>query len=260
MNILIYIISAAVGLFFSFVFLIFSMTGGRSTSDSILGLLIVAHIASVAFVAWKANKGTGSSVALILIFPAFFVTAGMWLFLIGRHLLSYVHPDSPEFASECRTAGPHYFQPPSSLVKSIAIIIDGKYEPTFNSFKLGLGHHISSLNMSNHPYPDSIEFIERGRQGGKFEHFSRLRGSYKVDALSADVLVKYKFTPEEELRKAPTNQGMVSYELSVIDQRNGENLAYLKYVIDAKNNRACGVVVDKTMSEQAFVLKAIGLR
>ena len=77
--------------------------------------------------------------------------------------------------------------------------------------------------------------------------------------MTADVLVHYEILPEEELRKAENDQGIVSYEVTVTDRRTQEKLAILKYVLDVKKMRGCGLTGEKTMSVRSFVGKVIGL-
>ena len=255
-----YVFTTAIGLLFSWTFLMFGATSGRPPY-LIGGLLAAVHLATYVFVWWKALQGKGSQSAFLLAMPALIVTAGCWLFLIGQHIIvTFVQPVSPAFTSECQGVGAQYYKLPLSPIRSIAYVWEGQYEPTYNRFILGFRHSIRDLRKSNFDHPNAIEFTERGRYGGPYTHYpSPLGASFVVNALSADVLVSFKMTPSDELRKSPSEQGMVRYELNVTDQRDGTSLAHLQYVIDAKKNRACGETGKNRMDEREFVLKAIGL-
>ncbi|MFH2046788.1 MAG: hypothetical protein ABIK92_16780 [Pseudomonadota bacterium] len=93
LDIIIYILTTAIGLCASYMFLVFSMIGGYQSGSYqvtyiIAGLLVVAHLASFVFVWKKATQGKGRSAAVALVLPAFVVTAAGWVFVIGKHLLN----------------------------------------------------------------------------------------------------------------------------------------------------------------------------
>ena len=94
---------------------------------------------------------------------------------------------------------------------------------------------------------------------GRYVLQPRTGGLYPITDLTADVLVLYRVDPEEELEKAAEAQGLVTYEVTVTDRRTSEKLAALRYVIDAKNMRGCGLTDDGTMSERFFILRSIGV-
>ena len=79
--------------------------------------------------------------------------------------------------------------------------------------------------------------------------------SQRISDPTADVSVQYQISPEEELLKAHSEQGMIRYEMTVVDRRTGEKLATKKYVINAKSKRACGPEI----SDQSFILKSLAL-
>ena len=266
MNIVVYIIATAIGFFLSYVGLVFAVLSGRQFAYLIGGLLAAAHIGAFVYVYKKAKEGKGRSSAFVLASPLFIVMGAMLIYESGRYAVSMLRPDSPAFTKECQTVGAQYYKLPISPAHSIAYGWKNKYEHVYNYYVLTQSTRAESLQHRNYPYPTTIEFTERsylGRREGlpvTYVRFPRQGVQHRISALTADVLVEYQITPAEELKKAATEQGMASYELTVTDRRDGEKLAFLRYVVDAKNRRACGVTENNVMDERAFVLKAIGVQ
>lgn len=270
MTLLAYTVAAILGLMFSYMGLVFAMVGGPQSTYIVAALLIVAYGCVIFYLIKKVKTGKGPQSAFVLVLPMFLVTVVLQVFQIGKYGLSLVVPDSESFLSECKTTGTKFIKLPASQVRSIAYDWNTKSAPPFNQFEVKYGTRVTSFGRSNHPHPKSIEFIERKRsnlegrpaQGpdGPYIRFPQTGNYYSVPALTADVLVHYEISPEEELRKAEIDQGTVRYDVAVTDQRTGERLASLRYIIDAKQKRACGLTDGNTMSERAFVLKAIGLQ
>lgn len=261
MNLFAYVGFTALGLLFSFMGLIFAMTGGSDAVYVTVVPLFLTYAGAIFYVIKKAKKGDGAKAAFVLALPMPLVSAMHVVFLIGSHAVSFVIPDSEAFNSECETAGAQFFKAPSAPVRSIAYYRETKYDPPFTKFSVTGGTRITSLSYSNPTHPASIEFIETGPSsfGDPYSHHLQSGQEYGVAAITADALVNYKLSPEEELRKAPTNQGVVKYEVTVVDRRTNETLASLRYLIDSKNGRACGLTGKNVMNERSFVLKAIGL-
>jgi hypothetical protein len=190
----------------------------------------------------------------------------VYVFEAGRQLLIIVWPDSTAFTAACQNAGAQYYKLPASPVRSIGYDWRYKYQPDHNYFKMSFGTRIESLQYRNYPHPASIEFTERAYMGNredsprKYIRFPQQGTRYDIDGLTVDVLVEYQITPAEEIGKASARQGMTVYEVTVTDRRDGEKLGFLRYVIDAKNKRGCGLTANKVMDERAFILKAVGVR
>lgn len=266
---MIYLATGLLGLLFSYVGFVFAMTGGRESARIIGVLLVIAHCCVILFSIHRARQGKEAQAATALLAPMFLVSAAQMIFHAGVRGAAMLAADPPGFAAACQSAGPRYDSLPVTPVRSIAYDWNTDQAPTFNEFGLLFGTRISSLSYSNHPYPRVIEYTERKRSSmegrpasgpdGPYIRFPRKGPFYAVSAPSADVLVRYTLHPGEALRAAPSDQGMVRYELTVTDQRNGRLLASMRYVIDAKRGRACGLTGDKRLSERSFVLKAIGL-
>lgn len=267
MNILIYIVATLAGLFLSYVGVVFAMLSGRQFAYIIGGLLAVAHIGTFVFVRRKAIQGKGREFAFVLALPIFIVLAAVQVFVLGRYVLLHAWPDSPEFTAECQTAGARYFKLPASPARSIAYEWPNRYGNSQNYFTVSFDTRIDHLDRRDPPYPAVIEFTEYSYMVNrhvasprKFIRKPRQGEAYSISALSTDILVGYEVAPAEELKKAAGDQGMVKYELTVTDRRDGEKLASLKYVVDAKNRRACGLTGNSVMDERAFVLKAVGIQ
>lgn len=269
MTFLAYAAAAAIGLLFSYMGLVFAITGGLQTAYLVGALLLLAYAGVIFYVVRQARGGKGPRAAFALVLPMFLVTGALQVFQLGKYAFSLVVPDSEAFLAECKSSGAKYFKRPIAPVRSIAYDWNTKSNPPFNRFEIQLGTRIASRGRSNLPHPNSIEFVERKRSSlegrpsrgpdGPYIRFPQTGDYYAITSLTADVLVHYEITPEEELRKAEVDQGIVRYEVTVTDRRTDEQLATLKYVIDAKQRRGCGLTGEKEMSERAFVLRATGL-
>lgn len=241
--------------------LVFAMTGGAESLYITGGPLLFAYAGAVSYVIKKARAGEGVKSAFVLSLPMPIVSAMHVVYLIGSNAVAFAVPDSETFSSECKTAGAQFIKPPDSPVHSIAYYRETKHPPHFTSLSVSWGTHISSLSYDNPPGHPTLEFTETGPNivGAPYTHRPTTGSEYGVDALTADVLVKFNMSPEDELQKALGSQGVVNYELTVIDRRTNEKLAFLHYVTDTINRRACGLMGEKKLSESAFILKAIGL-
>lgn len=135
--------------------------------------------------------------------------------------------------------------------------------PPFARFHVA-GTKIISISYTNIPVDAKygVEFIEmktsyvnRGSSTPTYLRFRNPGQSQKISELTADVTVHYQIRPEEELAKAYPEQGMIRYEVTVLDRRTGDKLATKKYVIDANDRRACS----PDISDQKFILKSLAL-
>lgn len=152
-----------------------------------------------------------------------------------------------------------------NTVRSIAYDWQTKEDPSYlNVFTVNFGSRLTSRANYGYTYPRTIEFTERSRTISSKElprsyfHIPRDGVGYEIPTLTADIVVEYKITPEEEINKAPPERGLVKYELTVTDRRDGQKLALLRYVIDEKSGRACGLTGSNVMDQLEFVVKAIG--
>jgi hypothetical protein len=269
-NIVIYIVAAAIGLLLSFMGIVFAVLSGPQFAFLIGGLLVAAHIGSFFYVRRKAMQGKGRQAAIVLALPLPLVMSVLYIFTVGTDAISSFFERESSFTSACRTAGAKFYKLPTLPVHSIAYDWQSGAAPTYNDYSLEFGGRVSSLSRPDSRLPSTITFTERKRSdwGGvpsgapdPYVRFPRDGDFYGITALTADVLVEYRLTPpEEELRKSDTDQGVVVYELIVTDRRNGEKLASLRYVLDAQNKRACGLTENNVINERMFVLKAIGVQ
>lgn len=255
------VIYSALGLLFSYVGVVFSMTGGMEVFYITGGALFLTYAGTIFYVAKKYAQGKGPQSAFVLIFPMPFVTVLFMAYGIVSYMVMFVMPDSSDFSAKCMTAGAKYIKSPASPVHSIAYYKETEFSPHFTSLSVSWGSRISSITYYNEPIHPSIEFTEIGPMKFGPRYTRHLKGGkeYGVDSLVSDVLVKIKMGPNEELKKPLGAQGIVTYELTVVDQRTNEELAQLRYVTDTEHRRACGLTGENTLSEREFILKAIGL-
>jgi len=250
------------GLFFSFMGMTFAMTGGMKAVYIIGGLLILTYAATIAYVIRKKHRGEGEGVAYLLMLPMFMVSGEMMIFQLGKYAIAQLTPDSKEFIAECNTTDIQFIKSPASPVHSITYSWNTKIKPPFVQFQTN-GSRISSIHYLNLPVDvmPGIDFVEvkTSYEGHTKQEPSFLKytspGKYTgTDVATADVLVYYQLSPEEELKKAEIEQGLIRYELTISDKKTGEKLASKRYIIDAKKGRACGPALD----DRTFILKTIG--
>jgi len=227
---------------------------------------IAAFTAAALFLCARGSYGAGI-LTVVSTLPTAYVAA-VAIPLAG-YALTYIKPNSPEFRAACKSAGVHFAAAPAAPVRSIAY--DGAPDDTvqeFNYFELGANGRVSSRSIRNPPYPPQIAFIERktterlpdGTQSAKIVRFPRDGLPQRAVALTADVLVSYKYTTgESELSKASSQQGLVGYELTVVDQRDQRELARLRYFTELTNNRVCGPTGNGVLDTRKFVLNAVGM-
>lgn len=262
MTLIAYVAYTAIGLLFSFMGLAFAMTGGTDGLYITGGSLLLAYAWAIYYVVKKEKAGEGARSAFVLALPMPLVSVMQVVYMIGSSAVAFVIPNSETFSSECETAGAQFMKSPALPVHSIAYYYDAKHPPHFTSLSVSWGKRISSLSYYNPPSHPTLEFTETGPNafGQPYIRHPKAGKDFGIDALTADVLVKFDMRPEEELRKALGSQGLVIYELTVFDQRTNEKLASLRYVTDTVNKRACGFTGANTLSESAFILKAVGLQ
>jgi hypothetical protein len=260
MSFLTYAVCAALGLLFSYMGLLYAVVAGKWAFLINATMLVAVYAWAIFYVIRNAKIGKGTQSAYVLILPMFIVTAMQMVFMIGNYAIKLILPDSEAFSSACKTVGVQFYKAPALPVHSIAY--QSKHAPHFTSLNVYWGTRISSLSYFNQPRHPSLEFTETGPNafGSAYTRHPGAGKEYGIDALTADALVKFNMGPKEELKKALGSQGVVSYELTVIDRRTNEELASLRYVTDAINGRACGLNGEKTISESAFILRAIGLQ
>ena len=94
MNIVIYIIAAAIGLLISCLGMVFALLGGLLFASLIGGLLVAAHIGSFYYVRRKAIQGKGRQAAIVLVLPLPLVGGVLlvmvWIFEVGKYAISFL--------------------------------------------------------------------------------------------------------------------------------------------------------------------------
>ena len=191
--------------------------------------------------------------------------------MLYTQLLVIVFPflaaDSEAFTNECKITEVKYIKLPTMPVRSIAYDWDSNAEPSFLNYENGYKTRISVASYSSQPSVNDqrIDFIEIKPTsnfgapllgaGSKYLRVPKMKSFYGVDEFTADVLVKYKTSLIEQSKKGSA----IRYELTVSDRRNGNKLAYLRYVVDVKKQSACGLTGTGRVNDGQFIRKAIGL-
>ena len=228
-------------------------------------LLLVIAYASIIFFLISLNKP--EQFAFVLALPMFVVIGMHTIYAAFSYSILRWTPDSEAFTAECSKAEVKYIKPPTLPVHSIAYDWDSREAPSFIGYKIVNGTRISGFINSGAPYNNSqhFDFIETNHTQAieskclsasfRYLRFPKNSGCYGTGQLTADILVKYKTSQLEPSKK----EGAIRYELTVSDRRNGYKLAYLRYVVDFKKQRACGLSGEGTLNDGQFIQKAIGL-
>jgi len=230
-----------------------------------IGLACICLV-TAAFLA-SAEKSRMALFAAISPSPLLF--AGSILFGLFDYFVAPILGAEP-YATACRNTEESYFTNRIPTFHSIAYDWDGNFDPGANTYKIGLFGRLATTDRSERPRIDNaVSFTER-RRGNNYgvpatgptkyvRRYSRSSTEIDIDTLTADILVTYKISPENKSSKAPIGREPKTHEIVVTDRRNGLKIAKLRYVIDQKNNRICGVFKNKVLSEDSFLLKALGI-
>lgn len=224
-------------------FLAFLAVGGDGSSDGVktiwlFGYIWIALLTTAALVLCARKNGSAGVVVAASTLPTAYI-ASLAAIVLGAGLTS-LKPASAEFTAACKSSGAQFLSMPAEPVHSLAYNWGREYPVEINYLGIDASNHVSAIETRNPPYPPGITLIEEKQA-------------------KPDVLVSFVYpTGKEELSQALSRQGLVGYELTVLDQRDNRTLAKLRYFTDFANKRACGPTVDGTLSIRAFVLKAIG--
>lgn len=224
-------------------FVAFLAAGGDGNSGGVKAVWLFGYlwialltVAALAFCARK-KSSIGVLVAIGTLPSAYLVSIAALMLGVG---LVYLKPASSEFTDACKSSGAQFLSSPTAPVDSLAYEWGREYPVEINYFEIGANNYVSSMGTRNPPYPPGVSLVTK-------------------EASRADVLVIFTYPiGKEQLSQALSRQGLIGYELNVIDQRNGRALARLRYFTDLLNNKACGPTENGILSVRTFVLKAIG--
>lgn len=258
MNIAIYLISISIGLALSFFCIVFSMFGGERLV-TITSLMLGAIYVSTTIYAFSVSAGKNITLnALALASPPLILIV---IFKLYIEVTTYVVPlfehESSAFAEACKSSGAQYLKPPAKPASSIAHDWNGDHELGYSRYELGRYGRLGGMGGFDKRIPrfdEAIIFTEYKRTsnaglstsatGSYVRTYSKdISHRFAVSTLTADILITHRVSPEEELSKAPINQGPVTHELTVTDRRDDQLLATLKYVVDQRDRRICGPII-----------------
>ena len=237
---------------------------GHEAAQTQALLLVIAYVGIICFLL---SLDKPNEFAYVLVLPMFIVIGMHIIYSTVSYSIWRWTPDYEAFTTECSKAEVKYIKSPTLPVHSIAYDWDSEEAPIFVDYEVVDGTRIRALRQSSQPEVNDqrLDFIETNHTssiesrclsaGFKYLRFPKNAGCYGASQLTADVLVKYKTSPIEQSKK----DGPIRYELSVSDRRNGDTLAYLRYVVDVKKQRACGLTGTGRVNDGQFIRKAIGL-
>ena len=271
MVMLYYIICTFIGLFFSFILYILAGIGGsQSIFIFALSLLFVFYLIVIVYLLVRSTEGRDFLSGGLLALPPFLVF--FVLLIISPFYSDHVkrkqgmQQNYSEFKEQCRDTGVQYYKLPTKPVHSIAHYKDVNHSPFFEFYETdNNGKLVRRLgNQELYEYkrtlPDQIEFTECTFEFGGYllrKPNQYGKSNFRIDKWSADIMIEYQ---DIQIRKAVFfKTDIYKHYLTIKDRRNGEVLARLSYLIDKKNDLACGFTGDNEIDEKYFVLKAIGL-
>jgi hypothetical protein len=237
---------------------------GNEAGQTMALLLSLAYFGVISFLVFNEKP---EKYAYVLVLPMIMVAGLHTIYAIVGSSFSFLTTDSVAFTNECKATEVKYIKLPTKPVRSIAYDWDSKAAPTFIGYEIVYKTRISVASYLSQPNVNDqrIKFTEIKPTsnfgapllgaGSKYLRVPKEESFYGVDEFTADVLVKYKTSPIEQSKK----DGAIRYELTVSDRRNGDKLAYLRYVVDVKKQRACGLSGNGRVSDSLFIRKAIGL-
>ena len=236
---------------------------GHEAAQTEALLLSLAYVGVICFLIFKDKP---EEFAYVLILPMFIVIGMHTIYAaVGYSILRWT-PDTEVFTAECSRTEVKYIKLPNMPVRSIAYDWDSEEVPSFITYTNINDSRISDLRYSSKPNVDDqrFDFTEIKPTtnfetpslgaGSKYLRFPKHEIYWGVAEITADILVKYKTSQIEQSKK----DGAIRYELTVSDRRNGDKLAFLRYVIDIKKQRACGLSGKGRVSDSQFIRKAIG--
>jgi hypothetical protein len=224
-------------------FFAFLSVGGDGSSDGVktiwlFGYIWIALLTTAALILCGRKRSSAGVVVAASTLPTAYL-ASVAAILLGTSMALF-KPVSSEFAAVCKSTGAQFLASPAEPVRSLAYDWGHKYPIEINYFQIAANNHASLIEARNPPYPVGITLIDK-------------------ELHTADVLVSFTYPiGKNELSQALSHQGMVGYELIVLDQRDNRTLATLKYLTNLSNKWACGPTADGVFSVRAFILKAIG--
>ncbi len=188
------------------------------------------------------------------------------LVVLGDMLVAHLAPSSPVLVEACKTAGAKFIAAPAAPVQSIASDWEDKYAPQYSYFEFDRVGRVSSLQGGLPRFPAPIKFSE-GRccryEGpptnmvGPFVRHPNGADYYGITALTADALVTYR---SSKLGETSDVSDLRQIDLEVTDRRDGKTLATLRYFLDSRMRRGCASPTEGAMDEQAFILRAVGIK
>lgn len=230
------------------------------------GLWLAAFTAaSIALV--TRGRSTAGILTSAVAMPAAY--AAVLIVAFASYAFGQVRPTSPELKEFCKTAEVRFAARPAQSVRSIAFDWNREFPPQIDYLEFADGFRLSKIGSFSPEYPSQIDFTEEVKtevrqDGAKSTTILRILRNTEgtpEPVLTADVLVSYKYLAgEEELRKALSRQGLVGYEITVTDRRDGKELAKLRYFTELSRDRACGPAGTKVLHTRAFVLTALGMQ
>jgi hypothetical protein len=260
------LLAALAGLAMSFMALIFATLQGERFASIAAVSLIVLHIGAAMFALRMAATGRAAIGMAALVSPVFFLYAGVAVVVMVQTFLPNLERAPPEFAAACKHTGEEYLGGPAAPVHSLAYDFEGRFGPPSGPFHVFNGRVNSSggSDPAVRKLEAAMAFTERRHdpnhegvaldKGQDYVHFPKQGRFYGIAELTADALVFHRRTWMND----PAGD-LVLHEITVTDRRDGRKLGRLRYVMGKHSQRLCGPLHGGMLSEQAFLVRALGL-
>jgi hypothetical protein len=252
-------------------FSLLAVGGDGSTGG--MKMVLSIGFAWIGLTTWIAVKlaGRGNAAGGVLVsclaLPAAYLVSVIAIFANAG--LTRFMPTSSALTAACQSAGAWFYATPTAPVRSIAYDYNYDYPLALDYFVIDPSRSVRTYATVNNPdVPPQLLFTESRltRHSPRGEpmppvYVRSMAGKHApIEAFTADVLVSFLYTNlDTELAKAETQQGLVGYELTITDRRDGSKLALIRYFTELRNRRACGPVENDVLDVMRLIYKASGM-
>ncbi len=170
-----------------------------------------------------------------------------------------------EYLEGCKAAGVRILKRPQVPVSSVVLdsvplpvrAIRTRYEFSIGGWLKNVQFHAPNLDKHLTRFEIRQE-LQYGADPSKlrFTRFQRGKEPTTVEESSADVIVLDTVGNAEEFQKPLRHQQMTTHSLKVTDQRNGDVLAEMIFILDIERRRGCGLNTNNAIDVDAFIMEA----
>jgi hypothetical protein len=168
-----------------------------------------------------------------------------------------------EYIRVCKTAGVRILARPRAPVTSVALdYVPLPVREPKTRYEFSIGGTLQNVQYGAPRLDKHLVFFDHRHWSGTdpsqphFTRFQRGQPPANVRESSADVRVVDTVENAEEFQKPLLEQRMITHRLRVTDQRNGDVLAEMVYVVDVKRRRGCGLNARNAIDVSVLIMEA----